>query len=61
MPDRAGTPFAPHHQGKLPPDLEPSGTPWHGSATERVDYWRRRALAAEDEVRKLVRAIKGEP
>lgn len=33
------------------PDIESPNVHWHGSAGSQVEYWRRRALAAEGEIR----------
>lgn len=35
------------------PDIESPAVHWHGSATSQVNYWKTRALAAEDEIRAI--------
>jgi hypothetical protein len=40
------------------PDLEPTSTPWHGPATLHANYWRERALAAEQHVAELQQRLR---
>jgi hypothetical protein len=39
------------------PDLVPDERPWVGSVHSEVEHWRQRALAAEDHVARLQRAL----
>ena len=55
--DRA-IPTPPPSAKALVPDLVTPEKPWHGSAVSELDHWRKRALTAEEELRRVRQDVK---